>query len=395
MKATGLPGVWAVSMYETAQSAAAAVAFFNGAIDDQTVIGIDREGVDWGTVGRWAQLRTANGSADPAAIQLWEVGNEVYGGVPAYGGADCEEFGWEEVWTCNGTEYVEGDATHDGYRDIRAAMLAVDPTIEVGAVGLGEPSAWSNWGSDVIAAAGDELDFYSVHHYGYDTSPDPQEALFKPAQEWRDHFGALREALPAGVPIAVTEFNLVSSEGGDVNDVMASAANGLYIAETIGQLVAGGVTIANHWVLAHGDDNGDDISSGTAYGLFDSVTYIPSAQYDAMAIWGTVGDTLLDVQLAPSLDMPALRVYPTRRDDGSLVMLMLNLGPVADTITVRLDGMDRDAPLSATVSTVRAVALTDHELLRDAPVGIADFDESGQPVEIPAWSMTRIEAPGM
>ena len=194
MKATGLPGVWAISMYETAQSAAAAVAFFNGAIDDETVIGIDRDGVDWGTVGRWAQLRAANGSADPAAIHLWEVGNEVYGGVPAYGGAGCEEFGWEEVWTCNGTEYVEGDATHDGYRDIRKAMLAVDPTIEVGAVGLGEPSAWSNWGSDVIAAAGDELDFYSVHHYGYDTSPDPQEALFKPAQDWRDHFGALGEA---------------------------------------------------------------------------------------------------------------------------------------------------------------------------------------------------------
>ena len=141
-----------------------------------------------------------------------------------------------------------------------------------------------------------------------------------------------------------------------MNDVMASAANGLYVAETIGQLIAGGVTIANHWVLAHGDDNGDDISSGTAYGLIDSVNYIPSAQYDAMAMWSTVGDTLLDVQLAASLDMPALRVYPTRRDDGSLVMLIFNLGPVADTITVRLDGFNRDAPISATVSTMRAVA---------------------------------------
>ena len=70
MQATDLPGMWTVSINQTAQSAAAAVAFFNGEVDDPRVIGTDRNGVDWGTVGSWAestrtrgQRRSAGGSS--------------------------------------------------------------------------------------------------------------------------------------------------------------------------------------------------------------------------------------------------------------------------------------------------------------------------------------------
>ena len=73
----------------------------------------------------------------------------MYGAIPS-AGPDCAEFGWEEVWTCDGTQYVEGDDAHDGYLDFRDAMRAVDPEIEVGAVGLFDGESWGNWGSEVV-----------------------------------------------------------------------------------------------------------------------------------------------------------------------------------------------------------------------------------------------------
>jgi len=94
MQATNLPGSYTVSVNRTPQSAAAAVAFFNGVVGDQTSIGVDRDGFDWGTVDTWARLRADGGNPEPMPIELWEVGNEVYGGKPETGGADCAPFGW-------------------------------------------------------------------------------------------------------------------------------------------------------------------------------------------------------------------------------------------------------------------------------------------------------------
>ncbi len=77
---TGLEGMWTLSINQSAESAAAAVAFFNGRVGDQRTIGIDADGVDWGDVDRWASLRAERGFVEPIEVRLWEVGNEVYGG---------------------------------------------------------------------------------------------------------------------------------------------------------------------------------------------------------------------------------------------------------------------------------------------------------------------------
>ena len=117
LEATGLPAMWTVSINGTAEEAAAAVAFFNGNVDDDRPIGSDRNGRDWLTVGHWAQLRADDGHPEPVPIRYWEVGNEVYGAVQA-AGPGCASWGWEDVWTCDGTEYVEGTADHDGFRPV-------------------------------------------------------------------------------------------------------------------------------------------------------------------------------------------------------------------------------------------------------------------------------------
>ena len=84
----------------TAQEAAAWVAYANGAVTDTTPIGVDELGVDWGTVGEWAERREANQirlgiSPHPYNIEYWEVGNELYGD-------------WEYSWTHNGIKYAAG-----------------------------------------------------------------------------------------------------------------------------------------------------------------------------------------------------------------------------------------------------------------------------------------------
>ena len=378
MKATGIAGSWTVNVNETAQAAAAAVAFFNGDPGDARSIGIDRNGVDWATVGRWAQLRVDNGNTAPADIGLWEVGNEVYGGKPEAGGDDCAPFGWEDVWTCDGTQYVLGDEEHDGYLAIRRAMIAVDPDIEVGAVGVAPPSEWSGFGEEVIAAAGDELDFYVVHRYGFDRSPTGDEALRRPKELWPPLIAGVREALGPDVPIAVTEYNLVAFESGDTEQAMTTAKNALFIADTIGQLAVSGVAIGNQWNLANGRT-----SSGTDYGLIDAETYDPSPQGAAMRAWSDIGWSLL-----PMVVDGDLHVYPTRHEDGRLSVVLINLGDqdVTRTVQILTDG----GSLSGTLSTVATDDLDATELIGLGEVGLTALDQPTK-VSLPAWSISRLD----
>ena len=378
LQATGLPGMWTLSASATAQSAAGAVSFFNGEVGDDRVIGVDREGVDWGTVGSWAALRERGGNADPYPITLWEFGNEVFGGTPDSGGDQCADFGWEEVWTCDGAEYVIGDDDHDGYLAIRDAMVAVDPSIQVGAVGVGNPSEWSNWGNEVIEQAGDDLDFYVVHAYGFDESPSGDDAIRRPSRLWPQIVVDVRERLDETVPIAVTEYNMVSFEAGDTNRTMTQAMNALYLADTIGQLAVGGVDIANQWNLANGTTR-----SGTDYGMIsvDDGSLFP--QYEAMAMWSRAGTELVPVEVSDD----DLRAYATRHDDGRLTVLLLNLSSEDSDRSILLSGANFSGAaelVSAWTDDLTATALT----RESTTVQISDGQVS---ITLPSWSVNVLE----
>ncbi len=383
--ATGIAGMWTVSINQTPQSAAAAVAYFNGAVDDETLIGVDRDGVDWESVGTWAKLRADHGNPEPVGIELWEVGNEVYGARPEAGGADCASFGWEDVWTCDGTEYVLGDGEHEGYLAFRDAMLAVDPSIELGAVGVGDPAGWSDFGNEVIAAAGSDLDFYVVHQYGFDQSPDPVDALHRPGAMWPGLLDAVHTALAGDTAVAVTEYNLVSFEAGDTSQSMTRAMNALFLADTIGQLAEGGATIANQWNLVNGVTG-----SGTDYGMINNDDGSLYPQYQAMKIWGHVGTHLLGVESAGALN--DLRIYPTRHDDGRVSIVVINLASEPVDRSFSLTGVDPDATVSMSgvhTDDLLAASMID---LEATPIEL----EAGLfETEFPAWSINLIEvAPG-
>ena len=380
MLATGLPAIWTVSINGTAQEAAAVVAFFNGEVGDRTRIGSDRNGVDWQDVDTWASLRVAGGNPYPVPIELWEVGNEVYGGKPSEGGTECASYGWEYVWTCDGTTYVIGNGDHDGYLAIREAMIAVDPGIEVGAVGVPDPASWNDWGHEVIEAAGDDLDFYVIHEYGFNSSPSPDAALRRAGELWPEVLADVTNALGDATPVAVTEYNLVAVPDGDDARTMTQVMNALYIADTIGLLATGGVDIANQWNLADGIH-----PNGTSYGLFSSDENHRFPEFHALEMWSRVGSTLLE----PHVDS-TVRIYPTRHDDGRLTILAINTGgPSTSRFSVSGTG-------SGVRATVTSVGADDPSVTVMARSDVRDLGPGDEPfeVEFPAYSISVIDIIG-
>jgi len=250
-------------------------------------------------------------------------------------GSECASWGWEDVWTCDGTEYVEGIEGHDGYRRFREAMLDVDSGIEVGAVGVGDRGEWGDWDDEVMAAAGDGIDFYVVHHYGSNGDVGADDVVDIPRGAWPRITGDVREAfadhgIAADLPIAVTEHNLVAFIDGDDERLMTTAVNAFYLAETIGQLAINGVTIAGQWNLANGR-----AANGSDYGLIDGVTHQRSPAYYAMVLWSRFGDDLVAVDRGAGLD--ELRVYGGGGDDGSPRLLVVNPSAVPIDATISVD----------------------------------------------------------
>lgn len=350
LRQTGREGMWTVSHNGTSQEAAALVAFFNGSIDDERTIGTDLRGRDWKTVAHWARLRAENGNPEPYPLRYWEVGNEIYGGKEG-SGKDCLPWGWEDSWTCDGREYVEGIGDgaerHEGFLAFREAMRAVDPTIEVGAVGVAEPDGWSDWGNEVIDAAGAALDFYVVHYYAYDDPPaSAADVLAQPQHIWEPMMRGLGPALTnaeAMVPVAVTEYNLVAFQYLDQQQFMLRAANAFFLTDSLGAMALSGVAMANQWNFANGL-----AENGTDYGLINADTFDRNPQYYAFVLWSRFGSEMLPVETTFSAT-EELSVYAGRHDDGTISIMAINKTATPIKAEVVLNGPGDNYVISADV----------------------------------------------
>jgi hypothetical protein len=285
---------------------------------------------------------------------LWEIGNEVYGARPD-AGAECAGFGWEEVWTCDGNAYINGDDAHDGFLSIREAMQAVDPTILVGAVGIsGKQDQWTDFGNEVIDGTKGTLDFYIVHDYGFGSAPSEYDLSLRPLSTWPSLLTDARDALAVAnptvtVPIAITEYNMFAFQDGDTDGLMSKAISAFYIADTIGQMAGQGVTIANQWNLLNGAT-----AAGSDYGMLDEDTSEPHPQFFALALWSRMGDELLTVD-AGFDPVTSLDVYAGRSADGTINVLVINKAFDPVTSPMRIDGVS--GSLAATADEVTATAV--------------------------------------
>ena len=364
ISATGLPAMWTANINATAEENAALVAFFNGEVGDERTIGVDRHGVDWKTVGDWAARRAEFGFVDPVRIQHWEIGNEVYGAVESTG-PNCAAWGWEEVWTCEGAEYMNGVDGQEGFNAMAAAMRAVDPTIAIGAVGVSPTDAWNGFGTDVLASGADTIDFYIVHHYAFGGRFEVDDVLESHLEaDWRERVADIDDvAIAAGHTdppvIAVTEYNLVAWQDADDQAVMTTMRNLFHLVGAIGEMAAAEVDIATQWSLLSGLQQ-----SGTDYGVIDGDTQAVYPSFFALRLWSAMGDRLIPVS-----DHPDLVEYATAGDDGSTSVLLAN--PSADAVPAAIAA----APGSRVTAEVVSADGLDHRWVTYNGVAITTIDD--------------------
>jgi alpha-L-arabinofuranosidase len=375
LRATNQQAIYIINVNATAQEAAALVAFFNSTPADATVIGMDINGEDWGTAGQWAQLRVNHGNAAPFYIKYWEFGNEVYGATQATGGAGCDPWGWENAWTCDGAEYINGNANHDGYKQIRTAMQAVDPSILLGAVGIEAPTDYSNWGVKVLQQAGSIMDSYVVHPYTFGTPPANTAAgwtqiLAKPRQTWPAIKSTLQAAFNqyAGgrnIPIAATEFNLVYSHDLDTQKMMRTAGNMLFISESIGQAISNGYIMFDQWSLA----NGCSSVTNSCYDLLlADNNYARTPQYFAFPLWSRFGGTML--KLTSNVPTARLSAYAGKVNATTYSLLVIN--KTGQSVTSKVNFSDGRTVLSGTVDVASAASLNATSVTFNGKTSIAN-----------------------
>ena len=194
------------------------------------------------------------------------------------------------------------------------------------------------------------------------------------------------------LPIAVTEHNLVAFIDGDDERLMTTALNAFYLTETIGEMAANGVAMANQWNLANGRaDNGTD------YGLMEATTHVRSPAYYAMVLWSRFGEDLVVIDAGSGLD--ELVLYGGRSADGSARLLVVNPSDAAVGATiatlpttgpseVTADVVEAASPLSTTVtfngSATPSIRLTEPGVVLPLPA-------SGElRHEFPAYSITLL-----
>jgi hypothetical protein len=334
--------------------AAAWVAYVNALTNNTKVLGVDATGTNWHTAGHWAALRAAAplGTDDgenflrisrtaPLGFKYWEIGNEVYGAS------------WETD---------SNSVPHDPYtyalraRDYISLMKAVDPTIKIGVVVTpGEDSFVNNTSHPVLnsregiyhngwtpvllatlTSLGVTPDFLIYHRYPQDAGGETDLGLLQSTTGWASDAANLRQQITdyvgsngTNIELLCTEHNSVSSNPGKQS---TSLVNGLFMADSVAQLMQTEFNGLFWWNLRNGGDSyGGNISSSLYgwrlygdYGVLEGTDIYPP-YYTAKLMQDFVqpGDTVITA----ASDYSLLSTYAVRRLDGSLTILTINKSP--------------------------------------------------------------------
>lgn len=306
----------------------------NAAVNAQTFItvnygtGTPQEAAAW--------VRHAN-VTNHFGFKYWEVGNECYGT-------------WETDTNVN---------THDGYTyAVRAAqyiaqMKAADPTIKIGVPIVTGENTYVNgytshpivnartgttnygWTPVVLAtlkALGTTPDFI-VHHVYPQYLNDSDPTLLQASANWAIDAADLRQQITdyfgsggTNIEILCTENN---ADAGNQGRQSTSIVNGLYYADSLGQLMKTEINAFVWWDFRNGTDTGGDFNSllygWRPYGdlgIVNGPTNRHPVFYAAklMTYFAQPGDTVLNVTNTYSL----LTAYAIRHLSGSISLLALN-----------------------------------------------------------------------
>jgi hypothetical protein len=352
------------------------------------------------TVGYWASLRASAPLAtddgknflrinhpEPVGIELWEVGNELYGNG-FYGGT-----GWEADYHVlyDGTTRTNHEALSPatygaGVAAFATAMKEVDPTIKVGGV-ISWGDQTPSFNIPVLEAACSVMDFVAIHYYPGNSIAS---LYTHPKQDIPGMFDWVREITaancPAGantkMPIAITEWgpNTLYS-GAIIGDTWHpdpgtaprdTQVGGIFAAEAYANFMEQGA-LAVHWAQLHDDQ----------YLLPTPVKDTPGFGYQGQLIahyLGAGGDEALP---QPTSSNPNVLAHATRRPDGTMGVMLTNISTTeAAAVTLSVTST---RPLACSGTRY---AYTPIENNNSGPVSAGDpiqstSTETGSTVQIP------------
>jgi hypothetical protein len=293
-------------------------------------------------------------------FRYWEIGNENYG-----------------TW-----ETDRHAVAHDPYtygleaRDYISKMKAEDPSIKIGVVvTTGEESyvnnrshpatnprtgAVHNGWTPVLLTTLKSFnvipDFVIYHRYEQNPTNESDAALLQSAATWKNDAADLRRQLSdylgsegANVQIICTENNSVSFDPGKQS---TSLVNGLFLADSIGNLLQTEFKMFVWWDLRNGYLTGKNNSSALygwrLYGDYGitSVDHEPYPTYYVFKLlsrFATPADSVVEART----QSPLLAAYATKGGDGRLRLLLINKSP-SEEITAHI-GLAGYAPSAAAV----------------------------------------------
>ena len=373
----------------TSNEAAAWVAYANGTISGSIAFGTDQYGTNWFTSGYWPALRAAAplGSDDgknflrlartaPLGFKYWEVGNECYG-----------------TWETDYNTYTNDPYTYA----VRAAgyitlMKQVDPTIKIGVpVVPGEDSnangysshpaynsrtsSYHNGWTPVVLATLKSLGVtpdFLVHHVYPEYQNDNDTLLLQASANWAGDAANLRQMISDYFSSGGTNIELLCTENnadaGTQGRQSTSLVNGLYYADSLGQLMKTEFNGFIWWDLRNGTDSqgaGGDFNASLYgwrtygdLGMINGLTTRHPTFYAAklMSAFARAGDTILGT----SSDYSLVAAYAARRLNGALSVLVLNKS-ITSSLTVQL-ALNGYAP--GTTATIRSYGIPQDEATR-------------------------------
>jgi hypothetical protein len=285
-------------------------------------------------------------------FKYWEIGNEDYGD-------------WE---------HDENSPTHDPVVYARRAkeffqqMKAADPAIKIGVVAAmsweeraGVPlvalrhfqigafitEGYQGWTPKMLATLkqlGVTPDFVIAHRYPMGLSGwENDAALLQSSAQWTADAAALRRQLKTYFGAPNTNVELVCTENNSISEntgkQTTSLVNGLYLADSFGQIAQTEFHALLWWNLRNGQDpnanNSPALYGWRQYGdhgimARNDTRYPTFYTFKLLQYFARGGDWIARA----TSDNKLLSVYAARRTDGALALLIINKSPCA---TLRAD----------------------------------------------------------
>lgn len=250
-----------------------------------------------------------------------------------------------------GVERYTTDDLNSQWRVIAEAMLAVDPTIQLVGPDItqyipltvdGDTITYApassgldpdgrDWLVEFLKANSDLLAMVSIHRYPYPGAGNAGatiEGLRSINDEWDTVIPNVRQIIRqyAGrdIPLAITEINSNSanSTGGEAS--LDSYFNSLWLGDVLGRLITLKIEAVTYWDLQG--------SAGRSWGLLGSYDVRPA--YYTYLMYTHFGTTLV----ASASPEALVRIYAATREDGTLTLMLINLGDAEATLPLALQG---------------------------------------------------------